>query len=164
MSLTDVSALQPSTATKVLFEANEYVELTILKETSGNVVIGTAANLDPIGSGKGMALPADVPVVVTMNPGTRLYFIGEDEDQRISLVKRTMDEAAAIMAIMNALKMLAPQAFQGTGEFVGFVPLPPPTDGGPLAVGDSGGGSGVSLGGVDLGDYMRSGSVSRRGR
>jgi len=69
-----------------VYEATDWTQITVLKETSGVVLLGTDASLLPVSSGKGMTLPADVAITFVISKGTKLYIVSTTEGEKVSFI------------------------------------------------------------------------------
>lgn len=69
-----------------VYEAPDWTQVTVLKETSGIVLLGTDSGLLPASSGKGMPLPVDVAITFVIAKGTKLYIVSTTEGERVSFI------------------------------------------------------------------------------
>jgi hypothetical protein len=108
----DIYAFKPADTTTKLLVADDWLDITFHKESSGIVVIGTKEDLAPIGQGRGVSLPSDRPFRLTLAPGTILYALGEDAEQKLSVVL----QPSPIVDIVTAIKNLAATIAQAAGR------------------------------------------------
>lgn len=82
-----IETILPATApnSDPFISTDKWTNIVIVKESSGQIVIGTDADLFPIGSGKGISLPADQPLKMLLAPNTKLY-AGAATSERFSLI------------------------------------------------------------------------------
>lgn len=80
-----------------------WAKITLTLETAGPVVVGQAATLTPVLSGKGALLQTGVPSVFTIAKGTKLYVASTS----INRVRRVIEPATAwgenITAMLTAM-------------------------------------------------------------
>lgn len=156
MAQTQIYATIPPTITTLLIDAPTWTDVILTKESSGVVVVGTKNELGPTGSGKGISLPVDQPVHLLLAPSTQLYILADNTSQKVGVVVQEawiLQIISLLSSIDQTLKLLAPGqsavggalgAYMGE-EVPGYVRMPNPVPGGPLAVGNA----------PDLGDYYR---------
>jgi hypothetical protein len=168
---TQIYATVPRTDTTLLIDTPDWLLVLLTKETSGVVEVGTKQDLNPAGSGKGVALPVDVQISFLLEPASQLYMVAQDNNQRvgiISLVPPDIEKLQLMRSMNAALLRLAPSPDTSGGlgvylgeDMPGYVKMPKPIDGGPLAVGD------VTGEGVDMSGYyaaLNGGARTTRGR
>ena len=77
---------QQGNSDEPIWSALGWTQVTLIKESSGDVVFGTSPNLFPLTQGAGTQIPSGVPVTFLVPGGTRLYVAGSGPSERISLV------------------------------------------------------------------------------
>ncbi len=65
--------------------------ISILKESSGEVVFGTQPALLPVNGGLGRQLPSQIPIHELVPPGTRIYLKADGPDERVSITVTPLD-------------------------------------------------------------------------
>jgi hypothetical protein len=68
------------------WSASGWCQITLLKESTGDVVFGTNPNLVPLTAGAGTQLPSSVPISFFVPGGTRLYFAAKQANERVSII------------------------------------------------------------------------------
>lgn len=72
-----------------------WTEVTVVKETSGDVIMGTSPNVIPGSASSGSYIPS-YPFTFKVGPGTTLYF-GATNEERVSLICQPLpDESMGI--------------------------------------------------------------------
>lgn len=93
----------PNDRAALLVNATDWLEVTVLKETSGIVVVGTKADLSPVGSGKGMSIPADVPIKFLMTPDSFLYTVSDTTTQKLSVIIQPLELFSQMLKALGAM-------------------------------------------------------------
>jgi hypothetical protein len=75
----------PSNDSQLMYSAENWVRIKLLLETAGPVSVGTAAQIAPVLSGKGILLETGVPFETYLAKGTRFYITSQTVN-RISVV------------------------------------------------------------------------------
>lgn len=96
------------------FSTDTWCQVTILKETSGVVMMGITQNQFPISASNGMQLPVDMPITMLLAPGSQLYFVAQSAGERISLIVQDLNELITMFhGLTNAISSL-PDALRST--------------------------------------------------
>jgi hypothetical protein len=101
--------------TQTLVQVPQYAKITFELETAGPVSVGTRAQLDPVGSGKGALLTTDKEFEMLVGPNTTIYYAATGLHRvkvKIEAIPwlRTLNEGLlAIVAAINGLRQAAPR-------------------------------------------------------
>lgn len=89
-----IFSIQPSTQNQgnPSFTAGGWCQITVLKESSGIVVMGTGNNLLPVNTAQAMQLPTDQPITFLIGPGTSIYFAAQTTE-RVSYIVQPIPES-----------------------------------------------------------------------
>ena len=93
----------PNDKAALLVNATDWLDVTVLKETSGTVVIGTKPDLSPVGSGKGMSIPVDVMVKFLLTPDSSLYVYSDTATQKLSVIIQPLELFSQMLQALNKL-------------------------------------------------------------
>ncbi|MBT8453016.1 MAG: hypothetical protein KJO40_13690 [Deltaproteobacteria bacterium] len=121
--------------TRLIYSADRWVTVRLTLETAGPVDVGTAANIEPVLSGRGRSLVTGVEFTTKLAKGTRLYITSQSINrvlvtiEPIPWLQQISDEIVGvgqgIIAAINALRRPAmPSSSAGTPA--DEIPCPPP--------------------------------------
>ena len=96
------------------FSTDTWCQVTILKETSGVVMMGISQNQFPISSSNGMQLPVDMPVTMLLAPGSQLYFVAQSAGERVSMLVQDLNELIGMFRSLTDSISSLPDALRTT--------------------------------------------------
>ena len=87
MQTTRVFSVTPKVSDPdLLCEVGDWSDVTLIKNTSQIVVVGTDAALLPTDGSKGLSLPTEVPVTIRLPPGGQLFISADTVNQLVSVI------------------------------------------------------------------------------
>jgi hypothetical protein len=106
---------KPTGVTELFYNNNEreWVTVSLTLENAGPVDVGTSQNIEPVGSGKGRGLTTGVPIIITLPPSQRLYFVSNT----INRVSVQISPFPWLWQILGTIERIA----QTNASFVGGI-------------------------------------------
>lgn len=72
---------KPTGATELFYSAESWVKIRLTLETAGPVAVGTANNLSPVLSGRGILLLVDEEMPFVIAKGNRIFVVADTVDR-----------------------------------------------------------------------------------
>lgn len=96
ISLVDIGAMSTTA----------WYQITLIKDSSGTIVIGDVANMLPTSRGLGMQLPNGIPVSLIIGPGDRLYIGSDNLQTAVMAIQQLPPWLEAVERLNAGIQML----------------------------------------------------------
>ncbi len=96
-----VRLVKPRTVASQIYTATQWAWVSMLKHSSGIVVVGTSSELQPNTAGGGAALPAGQNISWLLSPGTNLFAVASTGQEAMSLYTVLLDVIPMIVELLG---------------------------------------------------------------